>query len=224
MRCLVLAGGQARSKGSTMARVIDYYLSIGSPWAYMGHSRLMDIANRNSVEVRTKPVFLGQVFAETGGLPVPKRHPARQRYRFVELQRWREKLGLAFNVRPRYWPFDVNLVDRFIIAIVQSGEDPDPFVRAAFDGVWEKELNLADQATVLRLADNAGFKSHTILTAARAERTEAAYEQNFRDALASDVFGSPSYVLDGEVFWGQDRLEMLEYAIVTGRPPYTAVV
>ncbi len=207
-----------------MSRFVDYYLSIGSPWAYMGHATLIAIAKRHSLEVRTKPVFLGQVFAETGGLPVPKRHPARQRYRFVELQRWREKLGLSFNVRPRYWPFDVNLVDRFIISIVQSGEDPDAFVRAAFDGVWEKELNLADQATVLRLADEAGFTSRALLTAARAERTEIAYEQNFRDALASDVFGSPSYVLNGEVFWGQDRLEMLEAAVASGRPPYTAIV
>ncbi|MFN8829112.1 MAG: 2-hydroxychromene-2-carboxylate isomerase [Labrys sp. (in: a-proteobacteria)] len=205
-------------------RTIDYYLSLASPWAYMGHPVLMDIAARHDLSVHVKPVFLGQVFAETGGLPVPKRHPARQRYRFVDLQRWRERRGLWFNIRPKYWPFDVNLVDRFIIAIVQAGLDPDPFLRLAYAGVWEKDQNLADEATIVKLAGEAGLEARPLLAAARSEATETAYEQNFRDAVAADVFGSPSYVLDGEVFWGQDRLDMLDFALSSKRPAYSALV
>jgi 2-hydroxychromene-2-carboxylate isomerase len=205
-------------------RSVDYYLSLASPWAYMGHPVLMDIAARHGLAINVKPVFLGQVFAETGGLPVPKRHPARQRYRFVELQRWRDRRGLWFNIRPKYWPFDVNLADRFIIAIVHAGHDPDRFLRLAYAGVWEKEQNLADEATVVKLATEAGLDARALLAAARSERTETAYEQNFRDAVAADVFGSPSYVLDGEVFWGQDRLDLLDHALSSNRPAYSALV
>src|SRR5215204_6907753 len=112
---------------AAMPRTIDYYFSLSSPWAYIGHRLFMAIAERQRVAVNYKPVFLGRVFAQTGGLPLPQRHPARQRYRLVELQRWREKRGLSFNLQPKHWPFDVNLPDRFIIAILATGNDPDPF-------------------------------------------------------------------------------------------------
>ena len=68
----------------------------------------MEIARRHGLAVNHKPIFLGRVFAETGGQPLPQRHPARQRYRMVELQRWREKRGLSFNLKPKFWPFDVD--------------------------------------------------------------------------------------------------------------------
>jgi 2-hydroxychromene-2-carboxylate isomerase len=73
-----------------MPRTVDYYFTLLSPWAYIGHACFMDIVRRHGVTVNCKPVALAQVFADTGGLPLPKRHPARQRYRMFELQRWRE--------------------------------------------------------------------------------------------------------------------------------------
>ena len=92
-----------------MPRQIDYYFSMISPWAYMGHAPFMDIVRRHNVAVTYKPVALVDVFSETGGLPLPKRHPVRQRYRMFELQRWREKRGLKFNLRPKYGRFDVSV-------------------------------------------------------------------------------------------------------------------
>ena len=65
-----------------------------SPWAAIGHSIFLGMARRHDVAITFKPVSLGEVFAETGGLPLPKRHPVRQRYRLMELQRWRAKRGL----------------------------------------------------------------------------------------------------------------------------------
>jgi 2-hydroxychromene-2-carboxylate isomerase len=100
-----------------MSRAIDYYFSLVSPWAYIGHAPFMEMARRHGLAVNYKPVFLGRVFAETGGLPLAQRHPARQRYRLVELQRWRDRRGLSFNIQPKFWPFDVTLADRFVVAI-----------------------------------------------------------------------------------------------------------
>ena len=208
-----------------MPRRLDYFLSISSPWAYIGHPVLLDIAGRHGLDIVYKPVFLGNIFAETGGLPLPKRHPARQRYRYVELQRWRDKRGLSFNIRPKYWPFDVNLVDRVIIAIAMSGGDPGAVRQPRLRG----RLGTGAEP---RRRDDAGAHGERsrhrgrapLLARARSEAAEHAYEQNFRDAVACDVFGSPSYVLDGEVFWGQDRLSFLEEALQTERLPYTPVV
>jgi len=207
-----------------MARTIDYYFTLVSPWAYIGHASFMKIAERHGATVNYKPMLLGRVFAETGGLPLPQRHPARQRYRLVELQRWREKRGLSFNLQPKYWPFDAGLVDRFVIAIVVARQNPDPFLRRAFKAVWEEERDLADPFVIAELAEAVGLDSSSLLEMAKGDATEAIYALNLENAVAADVFGSPAYVLDGEVFWGQDRLELLDDALTSGRSPYSPKV
>jgi 2-hydroxychromene-2-carboxylate isomerase len=204
-----------------MSRTIDYYFSLVSPWAYIGHAPFMEIARRHGLDVNYKPVFLGRVFAETGGLPLAKRHPARQRYRLLELQRWRDKRGLAFNIQPKHWPFDVTLADRFVIAVNAAKQDPDPFLRRAFAAVWEEERDLADPLVLSELAEQAGLDSTSLMEMAQGSTTEAIYALNLENAVAGDVFGSPAYVLGGEVFWGQDRLELLDDALKSGRAPYT---
>jgi 2-hydroxychromene-2-carboxylate isomerase len=204
-----------------MPRIIDYYFSLVSPWAYIGHVSFIDIARRHGVEVNYKPVFLGRVFSETGGLPLAQRHPVRQHYRMVELQRWREKRGLSFNLQPKYWPFDVNLPDRFVISVAVSGKDPDPFLRRAYAAVWEEERDLGNPVVLAELAEQAGLDSSSLMDVATGSTTEAIYALNLENAVSGGVFGSPAYVLDGEVFWGQDRLELLDDALRSGRPAYT---
>ena len=203
-----------------MPRTIDYYFSLSSPWAYIGHRLFMDIARRHGVSVNYKPVFLGRVFAQTGGLPLPQRHPARQRYRLVELQRWRDKRGLKFKMHPKFWPFDVKLVDRFAIAIAASHKDPDPFLRRVFKGVWEEDRNLGDPLVIAELAEAVGLDSRSLMDMAEGDTTEALYALNLENAVGGGVFGSPAYVLDGEVFWGQDRLDLLDDALTSGRAAY----
>ncbi|KAA2242050.1 2-hydroxychromene-2-carboxylate isomerase [Salinarimonas soli] len=203
-----------------MPRPIDYYFSTVSPWAYIGHAPFLEIARRHDLAIAYKPVFLGQVFAQTGGLPLAQRHPARQRYRLVELQRWRERRGLAFNVQPKHWPFDATLLDRFVIAMVNAGGDPGAFLRRAYAGIWEEERNLADPLVVAELAEAEGLDSTALLESAQATASEVVYVLNMENAIAADVFGSPAYVLGGEVFWGQDRLDLLDHALATGRTPY----
>ncbi|MEQ1479337.1 DsbA family protein, partial [Salmonella enterica] len=88
-----------------------------------------------------------------------------------------------------------------------------PFMRRAFAGLWEQQLDLADPATVTRLADEAGLPGAKLVAQAVSDEIAAAYEQNRQEAIASGVFGSPCWVLDGEVFWGQDRIELLADAL-----------
>ena len=97
-----------------------------------------------------------------------------------------------------------------------------PLLRRAFLAVWEDELNLADPDEVAKLANAAGLPGQQLVERSGSEAISAAYEQNRQDALAADVFGSPVYVLDGEVFWGQDRIELLADALKSGRKPYSS--
>lgn len=203
-----------------MPRQVDYYFSLQSPWAHIGHNPFQAVARAHDVRVNYKPVMLVDLFSETGGLPLVRRHPVRQRYRMVELQRWRDKRGLTFHLQPAHWPFNARLADGVVIAAIEAGRDPDPFLRRAFAAVWEDQLDLADAATLARLADQSGLAGKALVERSGSDEISAAYEQNRRDALAADVFGSPVYVLDGEVFWGQDRIELLADALQSGRAPY----
>ena len=207
-----------------MPRQIDYYFSLLSPWAYIGHKFFRDVVSTYDLKVNHRPVVLVDLFSETGGLPLVKRHPVRQRYRMVELQRWRDKRALNFNLQPKNWPFNARLADGVVIAAIEVGRDPDPFLRRAFAAVWEGQLDLAEPATLAQLADESGLPGQQLVERSGTDEIGEIYEQNRQDALAADVFGSPAYVLDGEVFWGQDRIELLVDALKSGRPPYRSQV
>ena len=203
-----------------MARSINYYFSLQSPWAYIGHAAFREVVRKYALHVVHKPVLLGELFSETGGLPLQKRHPSRQRYRMMELQRWRDKRGLDFKLQPKNWPFNGRLADGIVIAAVEAGLDPDPFLRIGFPAVWEDERNLGDAAVLTELANRAGLPGETLVKRAAEDAIGAVYEQNRQDAIEGGVFGAPAYVLDGEVFWGQDRIELLDDALNSGRAPY----
>ena len=210
-------------RGELMTRGIDYFFTIASPWAYLGHGVLMDIVARHNVSLHWRPMPIAQVFAEMGSLPLAKRPPARQRYRFVEMQRWRDKRNLPLVLQPLRVPFIVDHVNRCIIALVAMKQDPDAFVRLAFAGVWAQEADLGDIAIIARLLKTAGHDAAAVLAMAQSPEIEAIYAANGAAAVKADVFGAPGYVLDGEVFWGQDRLELLNDALASGRGPYSPV-
>jgi 2-hydroxychromene-2-carboxylate isomerase len=107
-----------------------------------------------------------------------------------------------------------------VIAALDAGHDPDPLLCRAFAGVWEDQLNLADPAVLAKMADDCGLPGKQLVERSGSGEISATYEQNRQDALAADVFGSPVYALDGEVFWGQDRIELLADALKSGRAPY----
>jgi len=87
-------------------KIVDYYMSPGSPWTYLGHARFADIARRHGAQINVKPVDFGVIFPQSGGLPLPKRAPQRQAYRLMELRRWKEHLGIALVIQPKFFPVD----------------------------------------------------------------------------------------------------------------------
>lgn len=203
-----------------MQRVIDYYYTHASPWAYLGHRAFLDLADRHGYAVRFKPVLLAPVFAESGGLPLSKRHPLRQSYRLVELQRWRDKRGLPLVLRPKHFPADPSPADRIALALALEGGPAGAFTEAAFRVTWVDDLDIADRAVLRAVLEKMHLEADRVLAAADSKDLQERYVGHQRDALAAGVFGSPSYVLNGEVFWGQDRLDLLDDALTSGREPF----
>src|SRR5262245_35887606 len=192
-----------------MSRSIDYYFTLASPWAFLGPRPFLDLAKAHNATIRYRPVDVGEVFPHTGGLPLPKRHPARQRYRILELQRWREARGVALKIHPQHWPFPVATANRAIVALAESGADPGAYTQRAFEGVWVNDEDLSQDDTLLALLEACGHDGAKTLAAAKSDSVAAIYARHGEEAVATNVIGSPCYVLDGEVFWGQDRLDLV---------------
>ena len=201
------------------SRTIGYYFTLLSPWAYMGHALFKQIAARHGLTIDYRPVSIGIVFTATGGLPLAQRAPARQLYRFVELQRWREKRGVELVLRPKYFPCDIALADRLVYAIAAAGHDPDAYVIAVYKACWAQDRNCADRAVLAEILAATGYDAALLEMAGRDDMA-ALYARTTGEAIKAGVFGSPGYVLDGEVFWGQDRLELLADALAGGRAAY----
>ena len=202
-------------------KTIAYHFTLLSPWAYLGHDAFLEIAARHGCAIDFRPVALGTVFAQTGGVPLAQRHPARQAYRMIELQRWRDRRGLALQLRPAFFPCDIALADRAVLALAAAGRAPGAYVRAALAAVWAQDRNCADPAVLAALLRECG-EDEALLQIAASEATKARYARLTEEAIAMGVVGSPCYVLDGEPFWGQDRLDLLEDALESGRAGYRA--
>jgi len=196
-----------------MTRTIDYYYSLVSPWTYLGGVRLEETARRHGAAIAYRPVNLGKVFPLSGGLPLGKRAPQRQAYRLAELERWRAYLDMPLNLHPRYFPAAEWPAAGMVIAAGNRGEDCGGLSNAILRAVWAEERNIADADTLLAIAAENGMDGKALLEAAESEPVRAAYEANTKAAIELGVFGAPTYVLDGDLFWGQDRLDFLDRAL-----------
>jgi 2-hydroxychromene-2-carboxylate isomerase len=196
---------------STPAKTIDYCFTAQSPWTYLGHDRFAAMAKEWGATVRVRPVDFGQIFPISGGLPLGKRAPQRQAYRLVELKRISEHVGLPLNLHPKFFPVAGDPAARLIIAVDQhDGTDAAlRFCGAVFRAVWVEERDIADAGTLAQLLQEAGLNAN-LMEHAQHPSVQARYEQYTREAIEASVFGAPSYVVDGEIFWGQDRLDFLQ--------------
>ncbi len=200
---------------------IDYYFYGASPFTYLGHGAFMAMAGRHEVQVNFKPVNLFVLWEVSGAVLPAKRPPVRQRYRLVELQRMAEFRGLPIHTRPEYWPTETTLGDQAVIALVEAGKSPAHYMQRVFSGVWADQLDLSDRSVVAGMLSDCGFDAQAILERAASQDIAAIRARNSEEAVAADAIGVPAYVLNGEVFWGQDRIELLEFALQSGRAPYS---
>ncbi|WP_029060059.1 2-hydroxychromene-2-carboxylate isomerase [Stappia stellulata] len=205
-----------------MQRIIDYYYTHASPWAYIGHEAFLALADRREYAVRFRPVSLTTVFAETGGLPLAKRHPVRQAYRLVELQRWRAYRNIPLTLKPAHFPVNPELADRIALAVAVEGGPVAAYSLAVFKALWVDELDIARDSVQRAILERLGLNADATLGQASEKPIVERYMSNQAEAIETGVFGSPSYVLNGEVFWGQDRLDLLDAALAEGRVPFSA--
>lgn len=191
--------------------IVDYFFSLASPWAYLGSARAEAIAARHGAELRPWPVDFSLIFPESGGLPLAKRAPQRQAYRLMELRRWRDFPGVPLVLQPRAFPMDEARIAAACTALRERHGAARCLALShrIMRSLWAEDRDPTDAGTFAALAAECGEDGPALLAAAPRFLDRRAADS--RDALARGVFGAPSFVTeDGEIFWGQDRLDFLD--------------
>jgi 2-hydroxychromene-2-carboxylate isomerase len=195
-----------------MSAVCEYYLSLSSPWAYMGHDRFVALAQKYKVQIVLKPCDLSKVFNVSGGLPLAKRPPQRQAYRLQEMTRWSEFLGIPLNLQPTYFPVQTDAAAKLVIAtqLAHGTNAALTITGAILRGLWAEEKNIADPATLIGIANDLDYDGQTLLKSSETTSIQTEFARFTDEAISANVFGSPWFILNGESFWGQDRLDFVE--------------
>ena len=194
---------------------IEYFYSVHSAFAYLGSSRLIEIARAGNRLIVHKPMDMNRVVEAAGAGWTGSRTPARRAYFFGrEVERWAEiRNAPALDRRPTHHDNDTALAHGMLIAGIAQGVDVDALAHAMLEAHWRDDADLADPVTLAALGARAGLDPEPLLHAARTPRTRAVYAANSEEAIRRSVFGSPTYFVDGDMFYGQDRLEMVERAL-----------
>ncbi|MEM6440215.1 MAG: 2-hydroxychromene-2-carboxylate isomerase [Pseudomonadota bacterium] len=193
---------------------IDCYCSVVSPFTYLAWDEPQKIADRHGAELVWIPADFARIFEATGGLPLPKRAPARQAYRLQELPRIARRRGLPLNVHPAHWPTDQAPAHLALCAASRAvsegagGGDLGAAVRALARACWAEEKDVADPAVVAAGLAEAGFDP--ALAHDPGPEARKTFDANTDEAIARGAFGAPFYIVGEEKFWGQDRLDYLD--------------
>ena len=193
-----------------MPGVVEFYFDYGSPYSYVAHRRLPEVLRRTGGEARYRPMLLGGVFQLTGNASPamsPLKWPNSQR----DLQRYVAKYQVPFRRNPH---FPVNTLKAMRGAIVAESEGFLPrYTDALFAAMWCEGEKLDEDAVLARVLTAAGIDAATVLSRIADDAVKQALKSCTEAAVRRGVFGAPTFFVDDEMFFGQDRLEFVEDAL-----------
>jgi 2-hydroxychromene-2-carboxylate isomerase len=194
---------------------IEYVYSAHSAYAYLGGKAFMDIAKAANATIVHKPIILSPVIAAQAAQPRGKRPPTYNDYFFGrEIERWAEYRGVeCINHIPSKHSADYRLASGMIIALGQTGDAVDKFAYALMRAHWVDDIDLSDQTALAQVAQKCGHDADELLARGAAPEVQAQLQANTDWAISKNVFGSPTYIVDGDPFYGQDHLELVKRAL-----------
>lgn len=195
---------------------VEYFYSAHSAYAYIGSAKLRDLCRRHQCSLVHRPFNLMPVIEQSGSVPLEKRTPAQLVYYFGrQIARWAEFRDVPISSSmPTHHLNPLELPNGMLIAAAEQGADVDSLAHALLQAHWCDDLDLADAAGLAATAKSAGIDPEPLLAVALSSEIQAIHEQNTQEAIVRGVFGSPTYFVDGDMFYGQDHLELVERALV----------
>lgn len=198
-----------------MKKSIEFYMVAASPWSYLSFSRLESLLQNYNVSLNIKPIDLFAVFKHQGIKLVSERPQAIQKNRINELKRWKEFLNIEMNIKPKYFPVNPLqssklILSASIIDITEKKRKTFELSKRLAAAVWKNEENIADEKTLIKIADESGFNGANLYSNSNESEISSTLEKNTAQALEKNIFGVPSFIYDNEIYWGQDRIDFLE--------------
>ena len=200
-------------------RKLDFYFSFISLYTYIGYEAFEVLVQKYDLEVTYKPIDLHAVFSASGGLPVSKRPPQRQAYRFVEMQRWAIARNIPLVLKPKHHPSDPVIGHRMLITAMAQDLDVRAFMRNSLKILWVDDLDIKDSKVMVEVANQSGLDGELLLKDSASQAIDTEVNRLTTEAVERQVFGTPFFFYRDEPFWGQDRLDLLEDAIKSNRDP-----
>ena len=195
---------------------IEYFYSAHSAFAWLGSARLMEICAAHGARLVHKPIYLSPVVEAAGGLSFAGRTQAHVDYFFGrDIEHWAEFRGVeVIRHRPTHHDNPLTLPNGVIIAAQEAGQGADALAHAILRAHWRDDADIADPAALAPLIAGCGIDPGGLLAAAMSGPVQAIHDANTAEAIARSVFGSPTYFVGGDPFYGQDRLDLVERALV----------
>ncbi len=199
---------------------LDCYYSLSSPWMYFAGPQLQDVVRRHHVRLVLKPYDFQAVVPVTGGIPLKTRPEPRRSYHALELARWRDHLQMPLNLEPRHYPKgpapdpDWNKYPGWMVIAAQlQGVDAFVLSHALLRALWVEERDTSQPGVRIAVANENGYDGAGLQALEAAAATQAGYRAFTDEAVERGIFGAPIFVLNGERFWGQDRLDFVDRAL-----------
>lgn len=195
-----------------MSKTVEFFFDLGSPASYLAWTQLPALCARHGATLRYRPMLLGGVFQATGNAS-PAMIPAKGRYMFTDLGRYAVRYGVPFGLPPGF-PLNTLALMRGVIGMqLRSPERFEALLAALFNGLWAQRRNLADNAVLAQLLGEAGFDPAELQALATDGEVKAALKQATEEAVERGVFGAPTCFVEGQMYFGQDRLDFVEDAL-----------
>jgi 2-hydroxychromene-2-carboxylate isomerase len=194
-----------------MARQVEFYFDFGSPYSYLAYKALPAIAAAHGAGIAWRPMLLGGVFKASGNHS-PIEIPAKQRWLRDDLERWARRYGAPFAHNPHF-PVNTLTLMRGAAGLQLKGGNFPRYVEAMFSAMWERQRNLGDPAEIAAVLGEAGFDPRAFVALVGDAAVKEQLKKLTDEAVARGVFGAPTFFVDGEMFWGQDRLDFVAEAL-----------
>lgn len=194
-------------------KTVIYFHSLSSPWAYLGGPRFHKLVEKYDLDVILRPTTIVQ---ENGGIPLLTRPDPRRSYHELELDRWRKRLDMPLVLRPKYYPSDPQFSARMVMAADQLGLDALTLSHALLHALWSEEKDVRLPEVRQAVADGLGMDGAMLVAKGESDQIKADWKASHEEAITHGVFGTPTYIYNGERFWGQDRLDFLDERLGEG--------
>jgi len=198
-----------------MAAPIDFYFDFSSPYGYLASTRIDDLAQKHGRKVVWRPILLGAVFKVSGGQPLPS-IPMKGEYGLHDFQRFARFLSVPFVMPPKF-PFAAIPASRAVYWLAGTDQaQANALAKALFAAAFAEGRDISGTEAVVDAAATLGIDAGTVTAAVQSAEVKEALRVAVDAAIQRKVFGSPMVVVDGEMFWGADRLTQVDRWLATG--------